>query len=131
MYVTDQSPFLNAALSAETGLGPLPLLQLLKATERTVGRTESPRYGPREIDIDLIAYGCATYRFVFQGEIVLQVPHPRVVERRFVLQPVHDVAPGAVLPGLGAVNELLSKTIDQENDVLRLEDAVLPIHGPG
>lgn len=131
MYVTDQPPFLNAALAAETELGPLPLLHLLKRTEERIGRTAAPRCGPREIDIDLIAYGSASYRFSDRGEIVLAVPHPRVDERRFVLQPLHDVAPLAVLPGLGSVAELLAKTIGQEGDVVRLVDAVLPLHGKG
>ena len=131
MYVTDQPAFLNAALSAETDLGPLPLLHLLKGLEREIGRGVAPRYGPREIDIDLIAYGSASYRFFRQGENVLTVPHPRVGERRFVLQPLNDVASDAVLPGLGSVQELLAKTIGQEKDVVRLVDAVLPIHGHG
>ncbi len=131
MYITDQPPFLNAAASGETDLGPLPLLRLLKQLETELGRSPAERYGPREIDLDLIAYGSAAYSYDADGREVLRVPHPRVVERRFVLQPLSDLSNDLVLPGLGSIGDLLEKTKDQEADVVRLEHAVLPIHGPG
>ncbi len=128
MYVTDQQPFLNAALRAKTGCYPLELLRLLKDTEGEVGRQAGQRFGPREIDIDLITYGCLMYRFK-GGERELQVPHPRVPERRFVLQPLFDVSPDASLPGIGSIRDLLARTSEQAQDVQRIEDALLPILG--
>lgn len=131
MYVTDQQPFLNAALRARTCHYPLQLLRLLKQTEADVGRQSGERFGPREIDIDLIAYGCLKYRFRSRGEKALDIPHPRVAERRFVLQPLFDVAPDSSLPGLGSIRELLDRTSEQADDVQRLEYALLPVLGNG
>jgi 2-amino-4-hydroxy-6-hydroxymethyldihydropteridine diphosphokinase len=127
MYVTDQGPFLNAAVLARTELGPLALLAFLKAIEANEGRVVRERYGPREIDLDLVGYGSLAYRFAIGDEVRLQVPHPRTVERRFVLRPLFDIAPHFHLPGLGRVDELLGQTEDQARSVVRIEDALLPI----
>ena len=128
MYVTDQQPFLNAALRARTSDYPLKLLRQLKQTETEVGRRDGERFGPREIDIDLITYG--RLRYLFRGgERELLVPHPRVPERRFVLQPLFDVSPDASLPGVGSIRDLLARTSDQAQDVQRIEHAILPVHG--
>jgi 2-amino-4-hydroxy-6-hydroxymethyldihydropteridine diphosphokinase len=126
MYVMDQQPFLNAALRAKTELSPLDLLRLLKHTEAEVGRQRGPRFGPREIDIDLIAYGVLRYSFS-GGDRALNLPHPRVAERRFVLQPLFDIDPDRILPGLGSIRELLARTEDQAQDVHRIEHALLPV----
>lgn len=128
MYVLDQPKFLNAALAGETELGPLPLLALLKKIEREVGRMSRERYGPREVDLDLIAYGSLKYKFVKVGETVLEVPHPRTPERRFVLQPLNDFAPQFVLPGLGSVESLLEATKQQAASVQRRVDVALSLH---
>ena len=127
MYVEDQQAFLNAALRARSHLAPLALLRLLKATEAEIGRKLGLRYGPREIDIDLISYGSLIYHFK-GGERELQIPHPRVHERRFVLEPLFDVDPDGVLPGQGTIRELLARTSEQAGDVHRIEDALLPIY---
>lgn len=132
MYVEGQPPFLNGMLAAETDLGPLPLLRLLKRTEQEVGRLPRERYGPREIDLDLICYGALAYRFFDEspnagGASLLEIPHPRLVERRFVLQPLHDVAPELVLPGLGPVFDLLVATNPQAPSVIQVSDAVFPL----
>ena len=124
MYVTDQPPFLNAAIAAETDKGPLELLALLKRIEREIGRQARDRFGPREIDLDLIAYGVLRYRY---GDR-LELPHPRIPERRFVLQPVYDVAPGLKLSTMGSVESLLAQTEDQASDVVLNRDAVLSVH---
>lgn len=124
MYVTDQPPFLNAAVAGETELGPLGLLALLKGIEKEIGRQARNRFGPREIDLDLIAYGVLRYRY---GDR-LQLPHPRIPERRFVLQPVFDVAPGLRLSTMGTVESLLAQTEDQATDVVLKKDAVLSVH---
>lgn len=102
--VLDQPRFVNAAAALETELGPLPLLERLLAIERALGRMrEGPRFGPRTIDLDLLLYG---------GETVdapgLTVPHPRLGERRFVLEPLAELDPGLVVPGHGTVSALLA-----------------------
>ena len=127
MYVEDQPAFLNAALLAETSLGPLALLKLLKRVEAEVGRAPRERYGPREIDLDLVVYGAAAYRYEDRGKIVLEVPHPRAPERRFVLQPLHDLDPCLLLPGLGSVKDLLLAAETDAESVRRLEHVVLSL----
>lgn len=127
MYVEDQPAFLNAALLADTAMGPLALLRLLKQVESDVGRAPRERYGPREIDLDLLAFGVAAYRFEDRGKTVLEVPHPRAPERLFVLQPLSDLDPDLVLPGLGSVNALLLATKTAPESVRRLEHVVLSL----
>jgi len=127
MYVTDQPPYLNAATQASTNLSPRDLLRLLKELEAKIGRQVGRRYGPREIDLDLVAYGALAYSYFDGKRIRLQVPHPRTPERRFVLEPLSDVAPSFLLPGLGIVRDLLLQTEDQADTVQRIEDALLPI----
>lgn len=105
MYVTDQPVYLNGAAIGFTDLGPLALLARLKAIEVEVGRTPSVRYGPREIDLDLLAYG----RVAFRSPGRLEVPHPRTPERRFVLEPLAELDPPLHLPGLGPVASLLER----------------------
>jgi 2-amino-4-hydroxy-6-hydroxymethyldihydropteridine diphosphokinase len=100
----DQPLFLNAAVAVDTELPPRELLDRLLAVEQELGRTrDGPRYGPRTIDLDLLVYG---------DEIVdepgLRVPHPRLAERRFALEPLADLDPTLVVPGVGAVSALLT-----------------------
>jgi 2-amino-4-hydroxy-6-hydroxymethyldihydropteridine diphosphokinase len=99
----DQPRFLNAAVALETALTPREVLDRLLAVERQLGRTrDGPRYGPRTIDLDLLLYG---------EEIVdepgLRVPHPRLAERRFALEPLFELDPGLVIPGVGPVSALV------------------------
>lgn len=124
MYVTDQPPFLNGALIARADLGPRALLRGLKEIEARVGRAPGSRFGPREIDLDLIAFGALAYRFD-SGEKPLALPHPRIPERRFVLLPLFEIAPDLRLPGLGQVRDLLGQTNSQADEVVRLEHAEL------
>ncbi len=128
MYVEDQGAFYNAALLAATELSPLTLLKRLKGVESEIGRAKGVRYGPREIDIDLLAYGVLRYRYSCKDQKKLEVPHVRMTERRFVLAPLSDIAPQFLLPGLGVVCELLLRTNEQAESVKAVEDAVLPIH---
>ena len=127
MYVEDQPKFLNAAILVKTDRGPREVLKLLKSLEQQIGRQTRQVYGPREIDLDLIAYGAVSYRFTDGKTKVLQVPHPRVPERRFVLQPLSDVAPDFNLPGLGTVSILLKETESQSDCVIKLDHALLPV----
>ena len=127
MYVEDQPAFLNAAVRATTDLGPLPLLQALKRIEVMSGRQSRERYGPREIDLDLVLYGSVSYRFVYDHRTILQVPHPRTAERRFVLAPLVDLAVDAPIPGFGIVCDLFEATNSQAASVIPLVDAVLSL----
>ncbi|HRI43909.1 MAG TPA: 2-amino-4-hydroxy-6-hydroxymethyldihydropteridine diphosphokinase [Fimbriimonadaceae bacterium] len=130
MYVVDQPAFLNGVMLAETSLSPRALLAALKGIENRVGRLARDRNGPREIDLDLVAYGSAVYSFYADDSAAhpsLRVPHPRLAERRFVLQPLHDLNPGFVLPGLPPLKVLLAQTEDQRASVLLYEDAALSL----
>ena len=101
----DQPPFLNAAAELETELGARELLDSLLAAERGLGRERAsgPRYGPRAIDLDLLLYGAEVI-----DEPGLTVPHPRLHERRFALEPLAELEPTLVVPGRGPVAELLA-----------------------
>jgi len=100
----DQPRFLNAAAAIETELAARDLLDRLLAVERSLGRTrDGPRFGPRTIDLDLLVYGEERI-----DEPGLEVPHPRLHERRFALEPLHELDPGLVVPGRGPVGELLA-----------------------
>ena len=84
---------------------PRALLDRLLDVERALGRArEGPRWGPRTIDLDLLLFGERTI-----DEPGLTVPHPRLHERLFVLEPLAELAPDAVVPGLGSVSELLAR----------------------
>jgi 2-amino-4-hydroxy-6-hydroxymethyldihydropteridine diphosphokinase len=101
----EQPRFLNAAAAVDTDLPPRELLGRLLAVERALGRSrEGPRFGPRTIDLDLLLYG---------GEVVdepgLIVPHPRLHERRFALEPLAELDPDAFVPGRGPVATLLAE----------------------
>ena len=101
----DQPRFLNGAARLETELTPRDLLGVLLDVERSLGRVRrGSRYGPRTIDLDLLLYGDLTI-----DEPGLTVPHPRLHERRFALEPLHELDPELVVPGRGRVANLLSK----------------------
>ncbi len=127
MYVEDQPTFLNAAVKCQTDKGPLTVLRLLKSIESSVGRQTRERFGPREIDLDLVGYGALSYIFSDGDRTVLQVPHPKTPERRFVLAPLADIDPDGFLPGVGRISELLSQTNDQTQSVKKLTDAIFSV----
>jgi 2-amino-4-hydroxy-6-hydroxymethyldihydropteridine diphosphokinase len=102
----DQPRFLNGAVELETTLSARTLLGVLLELERAFGRDRSsgPSMGPRTLDLDLLVFGDETI-----DEPLLEVPHPRLHERRFVLEPLAELAPDLEIPGRGAVQDLLSK----------------------
>jgi 2-amino-4-hydroxy-6-hydroxymethyldihydropteridine diphosphokinase len=101
--VVDQPVFLNGAAAIETSLTPRRLLEVLLEVERTLGRVRDVRWGPRVVDLDLLVYGD-----VELDEPGLQVPHPRLGERRFALEPLAELAPALDVPGLGNVSTALA-----------------------
>ena len=103
--VTDQPDFLNMAAAVDVDLSARALLELCLRIEKDSGRVRDRRWGPRNIDIDVIAYGDAKV-----DEPDLTIPHPRAKERAFVLAPLADVASDLMLGGR-AVRELLA-TVD-------------------
>jgi 2-amino-4-hydroxy-6-hydroxymethyldihydropteridine diphosphokinase len=106
--VTEQPDFLNAVAMLETELEPQSLLAALLAVERGAGRLRredgSDRWGPRTLDLDLLLYGDREI-----DEIGLRVPHPHLHQRAFALVPLLEIAPGAVIPGLGPASDWLSR----------------------
>ena len=101
----DQPRFLNAVAEIDTELDARELLDVLLEVERDLGRERGtgPRYGPRPIDLDLLLFGSEVIE-----EPGLSVPHPRLHERRFALEPLADLDTGLVVPGRGTVAELLA-----------------------
>ena len=99
---TDQPKFLNAAVEIETPLAPDKLYTEVKAIEQRLGRTANERWGPREIDVDLLLYD----GLVYQDERVT-VPHPEMEKRKFVLVPLKEIAPDLVHPISGMTMEEL------------------------
>lgn len=101
----DQPDFLNMAIEGETTLEPLMLLDWLKLLEEKIGRKKSERYGPRLIDLDILFFD----DLQMQSER-LEIPHPRLAERAFVLVPLADLVPDLVHPVAHAtIRELLAK----------------------
>jgi 2-amino-4-hydroxy-6-hydroxymethyldihydropteridine diphosphokinase len=92
--VTDQAAFVNACISVRTSLTPRHLLEHCLGVENAMGRVRKQRWGPRIIDVDILTYGALTV-----DEPDLIIPHPRIVERAFVLVPLKDVAPGLRING--------------------------------
>jgi 2-amino-4-hydroxy-6-hydroxymethyldihydropteridine diphosphokinase len=102
--VVDQPRFLNGAVQIDTSLTPQALLDLLLEIERSLGRVREARWGPRTVDLDLLVYGDESV-----DQPGLRVPHPRLRERRFALEPLAELDPELDVPGLGRVSELLAE----------------------
>ncbi|MBA2385053.1 MAG: 2-amino-4-hydroxy-6-hydroxymethyldihydropteridine diphosphokinase [Actinobacteria bacterium] len=103
--MVDQPRFLNAAAFVHTRLSPRDLLDFLLEIERQLGRVRTgERFGPRTIDLDLLLY-----EDLVIDEPGLTVPHPRLHERRFALEPLAELDPELVVPGRGPVSALLAE----------------------
>jgi 2-amino-4-hydroxy-6-hydroxymethyldihydropteridine diphosphokinase len=106
---TDQPSFLNMVVQAETSLLPMRLLLRVLNIEKRLGRKRTIAKGPRTIDIDILLYGSAVVRTP-----QLEIPHPRLSERRFVLEPMCEIAPDLRHPVLlRSMRELLPGTAGQ------------------
>jgi uracil phosphoribosyltransferase len=104
----DQGDYLNAVVLAETDLPPADVLERLLDIERGMGRERRERWGPRTIDLDILVYGERSV--AVPG---LTVPHPRMAERRFVLEPLAEVWPDLNVPGIGPVIPALTAVAGQ------------------
>lgn len=110
-----QDDFINAVVQIETNLAPVPLLHILQSIENKMGRQRSGRrWGPRLIDIDLLLYG--NYRYESEE---LELPHPRMHERAFVLIPLCELDKAISIPGHGMAQDLLQQ-LDSDG-IFRLE----------
>ncbi len=111
--LTDQPPFLNAAISVATDLPPRDLLDVCLATELAMGRTRHVRFGPRILDLDVLLMG----DLISEDPRIL-LPHPRMHLRRFVLVPLSEIAPKVFHPRLQQTVEML---LDRLNDPCRVD----------
>ena len=113
-----QDDFINAVVQVETVLEPMPLLRILQSIENDMGRRRSGnRWGPRLIDIDLLLYADRQ----IQSE-ELELPHPRMHQRAFVLVPLCELDGSVTIPGQGVAEELLRRL--DSTDICRVEEGV-------
>lgn len=108
-YVADQPCFLNMAVSGRTALSARDLLARLKGLEKALGRTPSKRFGPRRIDLDILYFG---HQVIDEPD--LQVPHPRLAERDFVLLPLLEIAPDHRHPVSGKTTREMLKLLESQ-----------------
>ena len=118
MYMQHGPDFLNMVIEVDSPFGPLGLLDTIKSIEIKLGRmTRTSRFKSREIDIDLLAMN----QYVFNS-VKLNIPHKRIIERKFVLQPWADITPDFVIPGFKKnVITLLQETSDTST-LVKIED---------
>ena len=100
----EQPDFVNAVCIIETELPAMELLNMLHGIEKAMGRERTIKWGPRTLDLDIIQYGS-----LLSKSEELTLPHPRAHERKFVLEPWHEIESDAILLTHGKIEELLSK----------------------
>ncbi|OPZ62945.1 MAG: 2-amino-4-hydroxy-6-hydroxymethyldihydropteridine pyrophosphokinase [Firmicutes bacterium ADurb.Bin506] len=122
VYETDpwgpvpQGPFLNCVVSARTCSSPVEVLQMVRRIETELGRTRQVRWGPRTIDIDILLFGDETVDLA-----ELQIPHPRMWERAFILIPLAELVPDMKVPGVGVTLREFAQGLADAASVRRLE----------
>jgi 2-amino-4-hydroxy-6-hydroxymethyldihydropteridine diphosphokinase len=122
----DQDWFVNAAVKIKTMLDPLPLLDELIAIQRRMGRkTDAVRFGPRVLDLDILVY---------EDRVIqtprLEVPHPRMHKRVFVLQPICDIDPTIIHPVRGkTIIDILEHLADDDQQIIPMENQPTLIKG--
>ncbi|BBO66165.1 2-amino-4-hydroxy-6-hydroxymethyldihydropteridine pyrophosphokinase [Desulfosarcina alkanivorans] len=123
---TEQDWFVNAAVKIRTTLAPLNLLDELVAIQQRRGRkADMIRFGPRVLDLDILMYGDRVIRTPR-----LEIPHPRMHKRAFVLQPICDIDPTIIHPALGkTVGDLLGRLNDDDQRVVPLDNPPTPLQG--
>ena len=117
----DQPKYLNAAGELETALAPQALLQELKKIEQAVGRSAGERWGPREIDLDILVYDG-----LVQSDGLVTVPHPDLEHRRFVLVPLREIAPDLVHPVNGMTVEEMAAACRDSCRVVKTPNHIRP-----
>jgi len=115
----DQEWFINAVVAVETTMRPRELMEFLLSVEKGMGRIRQERWGPRIIDLDILFYGDRVL-----DEEGLQIPHPRLHERRFVLAPLKDMAPGLLHP-------VFRRTVAEILEELDAAEKVFPVPETG
>lgn len=120
----EQPRYLNAVVVVETALAPVVLLAAAHRAEQAFGRTREVRWGPRTLDVDVLAI-----ESVVSDDPALTLPHPRAHERAFVLVPWAEADPGAEIPGRGRVVDLAAQAVAREGDsaVRRRDDVALEV----
>jgi 2-amino-4-hydroxy-6-hydroxymethyldihydropteridine diphosphokinase len=105
----EQPDFINAVAQVETELAPRALLDALLALEQECGRTREFRNSPRTLDLDVLLYDDLVHH-----EHGLTIPHPQMHLRAFVLQPLLEIAPDCVIPGIGKASDMARQCADQK-----------------
>lgn len=108
----DQTDFLNMVIQIRTDLETHDLLKKTKLVEAQLGRKKTIRYGPRNIDIDILLYGNTTFA---SPELV--IPHPRMLERAFVMIPLAEIAPFVIVPGTSQPAGEIARSWDGTDEV--------------
>jgi len=122
-YDTDQQPFLNTVCRLRTKLGPYALFAYLQALENVLGRVKTRSKGPRSIDIDLLSYGQHVIKLPR-----LEVPHPRLAERAFVVEPLLEITPDFRLPdgqGIDPARASYGRVIEHDSPVWTRSSAIM------
>lgn len=113
----DQEDFINAAAEIEMAVPPARLLEACREIERQMGRQESGRWGPRVIDLDILLYGSLIVR-----SPDLEIPHPRLHQRSFVLVPLAEIAPDLLHPVFNKTIRSLCSEVADRKEVLKVQE---------
>lgn len=116
MGYVEQPNFLNCCIAGKTALDPLALYRHLKSLERSLGRQDRPRWHPREIDLDIILYGNTR----IESEI-LTIPHPRALERPFVMLPAAEIVPDWLHPTAQVTIARLAEQVARREGIKKTE----------